>query len=215
MRFLLCWSNETVLTLGSRSCPQSQGRRRWPTAPGPIDGRCDARLAPQDALESPSQPVDGDLDGVFAPAAGAGRGGGPGPSRPTGRGTADDPDVVQGRPRATGTEPLAGPPPAAGGGRGGGVTAPAEFRPRAPLRFDEQSRLLVSGLLDGGADIAGQAVVECVPLEKGHYVLFANNPIWRGSTIGSYFMVFNVMLSYDSPGAGRAPSLAGGGRGGQ
>jgi hypothetical protein len=63
--------------------------------------------------------------------------------------------------------------------------------------------LLVSGLLDGGADIAGQSVVVDVPVEKGHYLLFANNPIYRGETIGSYFMVFNALLSFDSLGAGR------------
>jgi len=34
-------------------------------------------------------------------------------------------------------------------------------------------------------------------------VIFANNPIYRGETIGSYFMVFNTMLSFDSLGVGR------------
>jgi hypothetical protein len=28
--------------------------------------------------------------------------------------------------------------------------------------------------------------------------LFAHNPIYRGETIGSYFMVFNTILSFDS-----------------
>jgi hypothetical protein len=139
--------------------------------------------------------------GAGAPA-GTGRGGGPGNTRATGRGTPDDPDIVQGRPLATGTEPLAGPAPA-NGGRGGGAQAPIEARPRTLLRFDDQNRLLVSGLLAGGDDIAGQGVVVDVPLEKGHYVLFANNPIYRGETIGSYFMVFNAMLNFDSLGAGR------------
>ena len=35
-------------------------------------------------------------------------------------------------------------------------------------------------------------------------VLFANNPIWRGETIGSYFLVFNTILNYDNLDAGRA-----------
>jgi hypothetical protein len=73
----------------------------------------------------------------------------------------------------------------------------------------------VSGLLDGGADIAGGTVVADVPAEKGHYILFANNPIYRGETIGSYFMVFNAILSFDNLGAGRAPDNAGGGGGGR
>jgi hypothetical protein len=83
------------------------------------------------------------------------------------------------------------------------VQAPPEFRPRPLLRFEQQSTLLVSGLLDGGADIAGQTVAIDVPSEKGHYLLFANNPIYRGETIGSYFMVFNTILSFDSLGVGR------------
>ena len=40
-------------------------------------------------------------------------------------------------------------------------------------------------------------------MEKGHAIVFANNPIWRGETIGSYFMVFNAFLSFDSLGVGR------------
>jgi hypothetical protein len=132
-----------------------------------------------------------------------GRGGGPGPVRATGRGTPDDPDVVQGRPAIEGAEDF-GAPSAPGGGRGSNsIQTPMEFRPRPVLRFDQQASLLVSGLLDGGADIAGQAVVVDVPAEKGHYVLFANNPIYRGETLGSYFMVFNTILNFDSLGLGR------------
>ncbi len=144
--------------------------------------------------------------GAGAPG-GGGRGGGPG-VRATGRGTPDDPDVVQGRPANEGTDPPSTPPdgaaPAAGGGRGNAITAPPELRPRVTLRFvAEQNQLLVSGLLAGGADIANQAVVVDVPAEKGHYVLFANNPIYRGETIGSYFMVFNTILNFDNLGVGR------------
>jgi hypothetical protein len=131
-----------------------------------------------------------------------GRGGGPG-TRATGRGTPDDPDVVQGRPAQVGNEDF-GAPSANANGRGNNtVQPPPEFRPRPLLRFDQQSSLLVSGLLDGGADIAGQTVVVDVPIEKGHYVLFANNPIYRGETLGGYFMVFNTLLSFDNLGAGR------------
>ena len=80
---------------------------------------------------------------------------------------------------------------------------PPQFRPRVAVRFDAQNSLLVSGLLDGGADIAQRPVVVDVPVGKGHVVLFANNPIWRGETIGSYFMVFNTILNFDSLNAGR------------
>jgi hypothetical protein len=36
-------------------------------------------------------------------------------------------------------------------------------------------------------------------------VLFANNPIWRGETLGSYSMVWNAILNFDSLNAGRKP----------
>ena len=39
--------------------------------------------------------------------------------------------------------------------------------------------------------------------DKGHVVLFANNPIYRGETIGSYSLVFNAILNFDSLNAGR------------
>jgi hypothetical protein len=80
---------------------------------------------------------------------------------------------------------------------------PPEFRPRVVVRFDAQNTLLVSGLLDGGADIAQRPVVVDVPVEQGHIVLFAANPIYRGETLGSYPMVFNAILSFDSLNAGR------------
>ena len=80
---------------------------------------------------------------------------------------------------------------------------PPQFRPRVAMRFDAQNSLLVSGLLDGGADIAQRPVVVDVPVGKGHVVLFANNPIYRGETIGSYFMVFNTILNFDNLDAGR------------
>jgi hypothetical protein len=70
------------------------------------------------------------------------------------------------------------------------------------LRFADQRDLLVSGLLDG-TDVAQRPVVIDVPVEKGHVVLFANNPMYRGSTIASYFLVFNALLNYDRLDAGR------------
>jgi hypothetical protein len=150
-----------------------------------------------------------------AAAAAGGRGGGAGGGRPTGRGTADDPDVVQGRPLLEGSnlkpvperqptqpwqyslptdEQLKNNPP---------NIIPPEFRPRVALRFDAANTLLVSGLLDGGTDIAQRPVVVDMPVEKGHVVLFANNPIYRGETIGSYFLVFNTILNFDNLNAGR------------
>jgi Zinc carboxypeptidase len=146
--------------------------------------------------------------------AGGGRGGGPG-GRPTGRGTPDDPDVVQGRPAEEGHNLTPLPPVQQVQAwqyalpteealkRNPANVIPPQFRPRVAVRFDTQNTLLVSGLLDGGADIAQRPVVVDVPVGKGHVVLFANNPIYRGETLGSYFMVFNTILNFDSLDAGR------------
>jgi len=42
-----------------------------------------------------------------------------------------------------------------------------------------------------------------VPVDKGHIVLFSNNPVWRGETIGTYPLVFNAILNFDNLNAGR------------
>jgi hypothetical protein len=70
------------------------------------------------------------------------------------------------------------------------------------LRFADQRDLLASGLLDG-SDVAQRPVVVDVPLAKGHVILFANNPMYRGETIGSYFLVFNALLNFDRLDSGR------------
>jgi hypothetical protein len=153
--------------------------------------------------------------GGGAGAPGGGRGGGPGGTRATGRGTPDDPDVVQGRPADEGSNLTPLPPPQQVQPwqyalpteevlkRNPANVIPPEFRPRVAVRFDAQNTLLVSGLLDGGNDIAQRPIVVDVPVGKGHVVLFANNPIWRGETIGSYFLVFNTILNFDALDAGR------------
>jgi len=138
-------------------------------------------------------------------------GGGGASGRATGRGTADDPDVTQGRsvdpkfdapPRAT-VQPWQAAPVTDDMLRSPINIIPPDQRPRVLLRFADQKELLVSGLLDGGGDVAQRPVVVDVPMQKGHVVLFANNPLWRGETIGSYALVFNTMLSWDNLNAGR------------
>ena len=54
-----------------------------------------------------------------------------------------------------------------------------------------------------GADIAQRPAVIDVPHEKGHVILFSPNPVWRGETQGSYFLVFNAILNFDNLDAGR------------
>jgi len=145
-------------------------------------------------------------------AAGGGRGGGPG-ARATGRGTPDDPDQTQGFPQLNArnqrpTPPVAPQPwqyavPTEEALRSPLNIIPPNQRPRVALRFADQNQLLVSGLLQGGGDIAQRPVVVDVPVDRGHVVLFANNPIWRGETIGSYGMVWNTIMNFDNLNAGR------------
>jgi len=140
-----------------------------------------------------------------------GRFGAGSPTRATGRGTADDPDVPQGMaaldpkfqaPVQATVQPWQLPPVTDDMLRNPINVIPPDQRPRTILRFADQRELLVSGLLDG-TDVAQRPVVVDAPLEKGHVVLFANNPIYRGETIGSYFLVFNTMLNFDNLNAGR------------
>ncbi len=152
---------------------------------------------------------------------GGGRAGGgdTGPNRPSGRGTMDDPDIPQGRPLfvpPTGTVAEGGGPDDdanAGGGRGGrGGGGP---QPRVILRFADEKDLLVSGMLTGGSALAGHpAVIDC-ELGKGHVLMFANNPMWRSETHGSYFLLFNAMLNFGHLDVGKAAPRGRGGRGAQ
>jgi hypothetical protein len=145
---------------------------------------------------------------------GGGRGGrfSGGEERGTGRGDAEDPDVVQGRPQldtnnvaplVERVQPWQAAPITREQLRNPLNVIPPDQRPRVALRFGEQRGLLASGLLDGGSDIAQRPIVVDSPVQKGHVVLFANNPIWRGETIGSYFLVFNTLLNWDNLNAGR------------
>jgi hypothetical protein len=152
--------------------------------------------------------------------AGGGRGGASdtGPNRPSGRGTMTDPDIPQGRPLFVPLEgaAIAGGGPDddanAGGGRGGrgGAGGP---QPRVILRFADEKDLLVSGMLTGGSELAGKpAVIDCQK-GKGHVLMFANNPMWRSETHGSYFLLFNAMLNFQHLDAGKAAPRGRGGRG--
>ena len=58
-------------------------------------------------------------------------------------------------------------------------------------------------MLTGGSELAGKAVVVDVPVGRGHVVMFANNPMWRHETHGSFSLVWNAILNYDNLGVGR------------
>jgi hypothetical protein len=132
-------------------------------------------------------------------------------ARPTGRGTTEDVDVPQGRlalnprndvPQRKPVQPWQAAPVTDEQLRNPLNIIPLALRPRVVLRFSDQRDLLASGLLDG-TDVAQRPVVVDAPLGRGHVILFANNPVYRGETIGSYFLVFNTLLNFDHLDAGR------------
>jgi hypothetical protein len=133
--------------------------------------------------------------------------------RPTGRGSKEDPDVPQGR-------PFVGLParPEPGPGEEGfpkpenlaAFMEPyiprVEDRPRVIVAFPKESgSILLSGMLEGADDIAGKAVVVDSPLGNGHILLFANNPMWRMTTQGSYALLTNAIMNFDHLGLGWPP----------
>lgn len=143
------------------------------------------------------------LTGGMGRGAGSGQGAGA-PSRPSGRGGPNDPDVVQGRP----------PAPAAPPQRPGEMSAemmeymrpflpPPNERPRTVLKFADEKELLVSGMLAGGRELAGKPAVVDVPRGQGHYLLFAINPMWRQQTQGSFMLLLNAAMNFNSLSAGR------------
>ncbi len=80
------------------------------------------------------------------------------------------------------------------------------LRPRVVLRFYPRAdSLLLSGLLDGGAELAGRPAVVDVPSGSGHVVLFANRPMWRWETQGSFALVFNTLLNWRNLGTAWPP----------
>lgn len=142
--------------------------------------------------------------------AGFGGAGGEAPTgRPSGRGSLTDPDIPQGRPY---TPPPERPPVRPGEEPPLPEDArefmrlflpPDEARPRVVLRFADEKDLLVSGMLAGGREMAHRPVIIDAPSGKGHVVLFANNPMWRQQTQGSFFLLFNAMLNYRHLNVGR------------
>jgi uncharacterized membrane protein YgcG len=141
---------------------------------------------------------------------GFGGGGGAAPGqRPSGRGSATDPDIIQSMPQQ-GPRPQQ---PARPGEEGipeeirqfaAALIPPPNMRPRVVLRFNSNEKeLLISGMLAGGSELAGKAAVVDIPVGKGHVVMFANNPMWRHQTQGSFFLLFNAAMNYNNLGAGR------------
>ncbi len=122
--------------------------------------------------------------------------------RPTGRGGPDESDIVQGRQLAEADvipkpQPWQPTPLNEDQLRNNLQAIPVPLRPEVILRFSDQKTLLLSGLLDKPASIAERAIVVNAHLGSGNVLLFANNPVYRGETIGSYNLVFNAILNFD------------------
>ncbi|MGA7615553.1 MAG: M14 family zinc carboxypeptidase [Thermoanaerobaculia bacterium] len=126
-------------------------------------------------------------------------------ARPSGRGSKTDPDVPQGRPFVETPEK----PKPAPGEEGFQLPEDAAYRakpylpseqerPRVVLSFAKKSGdLLLSGMLEGGDEIAGTPVVIDSPLGNGHVLLFATNPMWRANTQGEYALIFNSIMKWN------------------
>ena len=129
-------------------------------------------------------------------------------ARATGRGTSDDPDFTVGRPGVEAPEEpkseiWESPPVLDEQKRNGFRVIPPTLRPRVIFRYADSKDLLISGLVEGGDEIAQHPAVVDAPSGKGHVVLFSINPVYRGETWGTYSMVLNTILNFDNLNAGR------------
>jgi len=153
---------------------------------------------------------------------GGGGGGAPGDvggARTSGRGSATDPDIVQARPftaaepeprRSRAQQELYIDPDIRDLVRA--TLPPMRMWPRVVLRFAEERNLWVSGMMAGGAEMAQSPAVIDSPLGRGHVIYFANNPMWRHETQGSFMLVLNAALHFDNLHVGRrAPGGSGSG----
>ncbi len=122
--------------------------------------------------------------------------------RPTGRGGLEDNDEPEGR-KAVAAEPLEKQQPWQAKKlnedqmRNNPLVIPESLRPDVILRFSDAKSLLLDGLLDKGGSIAEHAIVVDAHLGQGNVLLFGNNPIYRGETIGTYGLVFNAIMNHD------------------
>jgi hypothetical protein len=133
-------------------------------------------------------------------------------SRLSGRGGIDEQDIVQGRPRDWGQASVAefrrqqqeeaGQPT---GGQGGAQ----QNRARVIFRFaPDPQRLLISGGLTNGGELANMPGLVDVPVGRGNVVMFSFNPFWRSQTVGSYALVFNALLHHGNLNVGRPRAVA-------
>jgi hypothetical protein len=126
--------------------------------------------------------------------------------RASGRGGKDDPDVPQGRSFVE-TPEVPKPAPGEEGfmlpedlpGTFEPYMPRKEDRPRVILSFAKKAdELLLSGMLEGGDELAGTPAIVLSPRGRGNVLLFAINPMWRANTQGMYALVMNAVMNWDS-----------------
>jgi len=149
---------------------------------------------------------------------GGGGGGAGAGGRTAGRGSSTDPDIPQGRPwntperesRRSRAEQETYIDPDIREFLAGNIL-PERMWPRVVLRFARTAELGVSGMLEGGSDLAESPAVIDVPVGRGHVVLFATNPMWRHETHGSFMLLLNAAMHFDNLKVGRVakPASAG------
>jgi hypothetical protein len=121
--------------------------------------------------------------------------------RPTGRGGPEEEDTPEGRP-AEKAPPLPAPkawqatPLNEEQERNNPFLIPAEYRPQVILRYTAMKDLLLSGLLENGDPVAEHPAVVQAHFGKGDVLLFANNPMYRGETVGCYALIFNSIINF-------------------
>ncbi|NII09608.1 M14 family zinc carboxypeptidase [Oleiagrimonas sp. C23AA] len=123
-------------------------------------------------------------------------------ARPTGRGGPDEADMPEARafaapPKLPDVKPWQALPLNVDQARNNPYLIPSADRPQVLARFADPGKLLIAGLLEHGSEMAGRGAVVLAHYGKGHVLLFASNPIWRGETIGSYPMVINAVEHFD------------------
>jgi len=122
--------------------------------------------------------------------------------RPTGRGSLEENDEPLGR-KAVEAEKLEKTQPWEAKKlneeqmRNNFSVIPEQLRPEVILRFNDSKTMLLDGLLDKANSIAEHAVVVNAHLGNGSVLLFGNNPVYRGETIGDYPLVFNAILNHN------------------
>lgn len=70
---------------------------------------------------------------------------------------------------------------------------------RTIMRYEpDVSKLLISGGLNHGRELANTPALVQAPLGRGNVVMFSFNPFWRGETLGTYAMVFNALMHHEA-----------------